>query len=285
MSEQIEQPIRLFYSYAHEDESFRKKLEKHLTVLMRTRVIAPWHDRRITAGRDWEQEIDKHLEAAQVVLLLVSADFLASDYCWGVEMKRALERHDAGLARAIPVMIRPVDFFAGVPFARLQALPRDAKPITEWLNEDAAWVDVARGIRLACTEVQQLRSAHAAGILAPISVLEESARTDLSPSGPRDLISKRIFPSDGDKVTVEILDLHPDRTLVAGEEPRLYDIMLGEGQAIPDLEAAILNLEEGEARDFQIRFPSDFVEAGQRGVTRLLRIKLVKIDQCRDAAS
>lgn len=166
MSQPIEAPVSLFYSYAHEDEPFRNELEKHLAVLRRTGVIAPWHDRRITAGHEWADEIDRYLESAQVILLLVSADFLASDYCWGVEMNRALARHDAGDARVIPVMVRPVDFFSGVPFARLQALPRDARPITEWPNKDAAWADVARGIRLACSEVQQ-RVAKAASISAP----------------------------------------------------------------------------------------------------------------------
>lgn len=273
-------PVRLFYSYAHEDEIFRTKLEKHLAVLRRTGVIAPWHDRRISAGRAWEREIDTHLEAAQVILLLVSADFLASDYCWGVEMTRALAKHDAGLARVIPVMIRPVDFFSGVPFARLQALPRDARPITEWSNEDAAWVDVARGIRLACAEVQQLRSAHAAGILAPISVSEGAEGGEILPSaGQPKGLHRGVLPREGDKVTVEILALESDQTSTSSDEAKLYEILLGDGQAIPDLEAAILNLAEGETRDFQIRFPNDFVEAGQRGLTRLLRIKLIKLDQ------
>lgn len=279
MSEHIEHPVSLFYSYAHEDEPFRTKLEKHLAVLRRTGVIAPWHDRRITAGRAWEREIDTHLEEAQVILLLVSADFLASDYCWGVEMKRALAKHDAGLARVIPVMIRPVDFFSGVPFARLQALPRDAKPITEWPNEDAAWVDVAKGIRLACAEVQQLRSVHAAGILAPISVSEGSKGETLRATSQRTRLHRSVLPRDGDRVTVEILALQTDLTSIPGDEAKVYEIVLGEGQAIPDLEAAILNLGEGETRDFQIRFPTDFVDAGQRGLTRLLRITLIKLDQ------
>jgi hypothetical protein len=135
-SDTATQPIHLFYSYAHEDEPFRHALDKHLSVLRRTGVIAPWHDRRISPGSDWAKEIDRYLDEAQLILLLVSADFLSSDYCWGVEMERALSRHNAGLARVIPIMVRPVDF-EGVPFARLQALPRQAKPITQWRDQDA----------------------------------------------------------------------------------------------------------------------------------------------------
>lgn len=153
MPEGAAPPIRLFYSYAHEDEVFRKALDKHLSALKRTGVIAPWHDRRIVPGVDWAHEIDRHLEDAHLILLLVSADFLASDYCWGVEMERALAMHRAGAARLVPVMVRPVDF-EGVPFANLQALPREAKPITEWRNPDTAWADVAKGIRAAALDVR-----------------------------------------------------------------------------------------------------------------------------------
>jgi hypothetical protein len=167
-------PIRLFYSYAREDEIFRKELDKHLSALKRTGVIAPWHDRRIVPGVDWAHEIDRHLEDAHLVLLLVSADFLASEYCWGVEMTRALEMHGAGTARVVPVMVRPVDI-EGVPFANLQALPRDAKPITEWGNPDTAWADVAKGIRLAAKELRDQGIARPAGISSPEKQVTPSA--------------------------------------------------------------------------------------------------------------
>src|ERR1700726_1357463 len=111
MSEQEElQPIELFYSYAHRDERLRKRLETHLSVLRQQGVITEWHDRKIVAGTDWKQSIDAHLMTATVILLLVSPDFLASDYCYGVEMQRALARHGAGEASVIPVILRPVDW-------------------------------------------------------------------------------------------------------------------------------------------------------------------------------
>ena len=108
--------IELFYSYAHADEPMRKKLEKHLATLHQQGLIASWHDRMIGTGTEWEQQIDEHLNRAQIILLLISANFLASPYCSGIEMKRAMERHKANEARVIPVILRPVHW-KDVPFA------------------------------------------------------------------------------------------------------------------------------------------------------------------------
>src|SRR5450759_1667907 len=130
-------PVEVFYSYAHGDEAFCNKLQKHLSLLQRQGLIKAWHDRHILPGTDWSQAIDEHLERASVILLLISADFLASDYCYGVEMQRALERHQANEARVIPILLRPVDR-NDAPFAHLQALPTDARPITTWSNQDEA---------------------------------------------------------------------------------------------------------------------------------------------------
>ncbi len=141
-------PIELFYSYSHKDEELRDELDKHLSVLRRQGVIAGWHDRKIGAGTEWKDQIDAHLNTARVILLLVSSDFLASDYCWDVEVKRAMERHAAGDARVIPVILRPCDWM-DAPFAKLQGLPKDARPITSWSNRDEAFLDVARGIKKA----------------------------------------------------------------------------------------------------------------------------------------
>src|SRR6266852_2854464 len=148
-------PVEVFYSYAHEDEAFRNKLEKHLSLLHRQGVIKPWHDRHIAPGTNWAQVIDEQVERASVILLLISADFLASDYCYGIEMKRALERHQANEARVIPILLRPVDWH-GAPFAHLQALPTDAKPITTWRNQDEAFTDVVAGIRRAVEDLPLL---------------------------------------------------------------------------------------------------------------------------------
>ena len=137
--------IEIFFCYAHEDEALLKKLKAHLIPLQRQRVIDLWHDRDISAGSEWEQEINQHLNAAQIILPLVSPDFMASDYCYGIEMKRALERHQRGEARVIPIILRPV-YWQGI-LGNLQALPTDAKPVKSWSDVDKALFDVIEGIR------------------------------------------------------------------------------------------------------------------------------------------
>jgi TIR domain/NB-ARC domain len=139
-------PVEVFCSYAHEDEVWLHKLEKHLSLLKRQGLISLWHDRLITPGIDWARTIDTHLETASVILLLVSADFFASDYCYGIEVKRALERQEANEAQVIPILVRPVDW-KGAPFAHLRVLPTDAKPLVSWQSKDAALTDIAAGIR------------------------------------------------------------------------------------------------------------------------------------------
>jgi hypothetical protein len=147
------EPVEVFYSYAHEDEGLRNELEKHLSILKRTGVITGWHDRKIVAGHDWEKEIDARLNTAKVILLLVSADFLASDYCYGIELERALQQDEAGEARVIPVILREVHW-KGAPFGQLQALPTDARAVTSWRNRDTAFKDIATGIARAVKEIE-----------------------------------------------------------------------------------------------------------------------------------
>jgi TIR domain len=145
--------LALFYSYAHEDEPLRDELEKHLSLLRRQGIISFWHDRQIIPGTDWSQDINQHLNDAAVILLLISPDFLASDYIFSVEMQQALARDEASEARVIPIILRPVDWTIFPGLARLQALPRDARPVTKWENRDEAFLDIAKGIRLVCKEL------------------------------------------------------------------------------------------------------------------------------------
>jgi Zn-dependent metalloprotease len=144
--------INLFYSYSHKDAKLRDALAAHLSVLKRQGIINEWYDREIPAGEEWKDQINENLDRAGLILLLISADFVASDYCWGKEMKRALERDRAGEARVVPVIVRPVNW-SGAPFARLQALPKDSKPVTVWANRDSAWLDVAKGISKVAEEL------------------------------------------------------------------------------------------------------------------------------------
>src|SRR5215472_12109303 len=132
--------LTLFYSYAHEDEAIRDQLEIHLVQLQRQWLISSWPDRKILPGGDWADEIDTHLETASIILLLVSPDFLASTYCYEIEMERALERHRLDLARVIPIILRPCDWQHS-PLKDLQCLPRDGKPVTKWPDQDEAFAD------------------------------------------------------------------------------------------------------------------------------------------------
>lgn len=138
----------LFFSYSHKDEPLRDRLEVGLAMLKRQGVIDAWHDRRITAGSELDHSISEALEQADVVLLLVSPDFLASSYCYDLEMQRALQRHERGEARVIPVILRPCDWKAS-PLSKLMVTPRDGKPITSWADPDEAFQDVVESIRAA----------------------------------------------------------------------------------------------------------------------------------------
>jgi hypothetical protein len=139
-------PIKVFISYAHRDEDFRLELNDHLSNLQRQGLIAGWHDRQIVPGQEWADQIDQALNEAQIILLLVSARFLASDYCHDKEMGRAIERHNVKEAVVIPIILSACDW-QGTPFSKLQALPKDAKPIKSWPDRDEAWLDVVRGLR------------------------------------------------------------------------------------------------------------------------------------------
>jgi hypothetical protein len=145
--------VEIFFSYAHRDESLRDELAKHLKLLERDNVIKTWHDRQITAGDEWKNEIDIHLETADIILLLISADFLASDYCYDIELKRALERYESKEARVIPVILRSTDW-QHPPFDKLAALPTNGRPVTDWPNQDEAFTDVVKGIRKAIEQIR-----------------------------------------------------------------------------------------------------------------------------------
>jgi hypothetical protein len=143
--------VSIFFCYAREDEELLNKLKRHLRPLQRQGLIDVWYDRDISAGTEWEKEIDKHLNKANIILLLISPDFMDSEYCYGIEMKRALERHEQQDAIVIPVILRPV-YWQGV-LGNLQALPTNAKPVKSWPDQDEALYDVAEGIRKGVEEM------------------------------------------------------------------------------------------------------------------------------------
>jgi hypothetical protein len=159
--------IKIFYCYARKDKVLRDELDKHLEVPRRLGQVTVWYDREIQPGTDWRSEIDRHLNTSDIILLLVSPNFMHSDYCYGVEMHRALERHRAGEARVIPIILRPVGW-KETPIGNLQALPLNGKPITRWPDRDEALQDVVRGIG----EVVRVLFAHRQ---MPFSVEQERA--------------------------------------------------------------------------------------------------------------
>lgn len=142
----------LFFSYSHKDEELRNELEVHLSMLKRQGLIRAWHDRRIGAGTNVHTSISEELESADIVLLLISASFLASDYCYDNEMSRALERHRQGTARVIPVILHPCDWLSS-PFGELRATPLDGKPVSMFANQAEALTQIAKDIRSTAEEM------------------------------------------------------------------------------------------------------------------------------------
>lgn len=147
-------PIKIFFCYAHEDEKLLEKLIKQLKPLQRKGLIDLWYDGDISAGTEWEPAIGERLNTAEIILLLVSSDFMNSDYCYGIEMLQALERHERGEARVIPVILRSINWQLA-PFGKLQALPKDGKPVVgpSWHNQEEALFNIQEGIR---TIVEQM---------------------------------------------------------------------------------------------------------------------------------
>jgi hypothetical protein len=138
-------PLEIFCCYAHEDQALLKQLRSHLMPLQRQEIITIWADLEINAGTEWETEIKAHLEKANIILLLISPAFMASDYCYNKEMMRALERQKGGKVRVVPIILRPVHWGGGV-LSQLQALPENGQPVTLWSNQDEAFFNIAEGI-------------------------------------------------------------------------------------------------------------------------------------------
>ncbi|MBD2560091.1 MULTISPECIES: SUMF1/EgtB/PvdO family nonheme iron enzyme [Nostoc] len=151
-----EDAVRVFISYSHKDEHLRDSLATHLSNLQWQGIISSWYDRQLTAGTEWDDKIKTELESADIILLLISPDFIASKYCRDIEIPMALQRHESKQAYVVPVILRPFDWF-DAPFAKLQAFPKDAKAVTSWENRDEAFVTVTQGIRTAAKQMLDYR--------------------------------------------------------------------------------------------------------------------------------
>jgi TIR domain len=148
--------LSLFISYSHNDEGVKNELAKHLKPLERIGLISEWHDRKLKAGEEWDKAISENLRKADVILLLISVDFINSKYCFDVELEEALKMHAAKKTRVIPVVVRNC-LWSPMPFAKLQALPKDGKAVASWSDIDEALTSVADGVRLAAEELMETR--------------------------------------------------------------------------------------------------------------------------------
>ncbi|MEA5447565.1 toll/interleukin-1 receptor domain-containing protein [Leptolyngbya sp. CCNP1308] len=149
--------ISLYFSYAPADEVLQAQLANHLTLLERQGVITSWSQRQTLPGDDRDQIVNQQLNTADIILLLISANSLADDTCYDLEIQRAIERYQAGKARVIPILLRPVDW-AGLPFSQLEVLPKNHQPVTTWANPDAAFQEIAEGIRAIALDWRQRHS-------------------------------------------------------------------------------------------------------------------------------
>lgn len=186
----------VFFSYSHADEAARDRLEKHLSVLRRQQVIETWHDRRIVAGDALTHRIDAEIERADVILLLVSPDFIASDYCYDIEMRRAMERHTEGSARVIPIILRHCDWH-DTPFGGLTAAPKDGRPINTWPDLDEAFLDVVRAIKTAVAAAPASSSPPPQARAASVGVVREDHTVRPRSSNLR--IKKHFTDADKDR--------------------------------------------------------------------------------------
>jgi len=146
-------PFVVFSSYAQDDASLQTELDRHLAGLRRQSLARFWHAGIVLVGTDVVSEARKCIDEADIILLLVSANYICSDYCYDTELPRAIERHRRNEARVIPIIVRSCDW-SGTPFADIRSLPSNKTPVTLWDNRDEAWTDVAKGIRQAIEELR-----------------------------------------------------------------------------------------------------------------------------------
>lgn len=191
----------VFFSYSHADEALRDQIEKQLALLKRQGLVETWHDRRIGAGSDFAKEIDEHVESDDIILLLISADFLDSDYCYEREMARALERHTAGDAVVIPVILRPCDW-EGAPFGHLNATPPFGRPITKYPDRDEALLEVVKAVRAAAERA----NARMGNSRSPVGDVLVSANPGNGPRSSNLALAREFTKQDQDRFKLEAFD-------------------------------------------------------------------------------
>jgi TIR domain len=250
-------PLEVFIAYAHADQALKDELLKHLSPLKRRGLVEHWHDRRIDAGAEWAEEIDARLESAHIILLLISPDFLHSDFCYQKEMARALERHAAGECRVIPVFLRACDW-KGLSFGKLQGLPDDAIPVVSdrWPSRDEALTRVALGIRII------VEKWHAGDAATPVpSRMGERARQTQPVSGAPPVIESELGVIDDSGAAVLLADQYFESDSITEQEHGRVEVRIAPLSAEED--AALRSLKgerpishrRGELCSWQSRLP------------------------------
>lgn len=190
--------IKVFISYSHVDDNYRNELQKHLTSLQHQNIVETWHDRRIVSGEEWAERIDDELRQTDIILLLISSDFIYSRYCYELEMTEALARHERKEAVVIPVILRPCHW-TGLPFGKLQAATKDGKPVEKYPSLDDAFLEIIKNIETVAKRLNAKRPSAALDPLKNTSILASESSKPVLPRSSNLAIPK-VF-SDHDKDT------------------------------------------------------------------------------------
>jgi len=214
--------IEIFFSYAHEDENLMNDVRRQLIVEERNGKIIKWHDRKIPPGTDWKQQIDNRLEKASIILLFMSPHFIESKYCYEIEGQVALNRHEAGGARVIPVILRPC-MWQSSPFGKLQALPLDAIPVSRWPDRDEACLDVAKGVMKVVDELISRQDPGGSGINNSKINLDKTTPSSIYLSNPDLKKAERLMPALLQEMRIDLRENPTSREFVVLKRGLVYN--------------------------------------------------------------
>lgn len=187
----------IFISYSHFDEDLRKELDVHLSGLKRQGLINTWHDRKIAGGSEIDSEINKYISTADIILLLISPHFIASDYCYNIELSTALKRHEEGSVTVLPVILRPCDWH-DLPFGKLLASPPDGKPVIKYPTLDDGFLEVVTATKVI---IRKYSESIAEIPVLKDHILEPKEQTIIRSSNLR--VKKEFSDEDKDKFETE----------------------------------------------------------------------------------
>ena len=220
-------PVKVYCSYAHEDEALLEELVLHTHILQRQGLIDVWYDRKIGMGADWKKTLDEQLNGAQIILLLISAHYLASDFCYN-EMTRAWEKHEAGDARVVPIILRPC-YWSDTPVAKLQMLPRDARPVTDWQNRDEAFASIMQGIQEVVSELNTGRTTATVNLEVEAPKSENASQRQTISTSTR--LPRRVMLRAAILIGVDRVSNLPVLEHAANGARRMYEWALAQGMA------------------------------------------------------